>query len=74
MGKSTLPQSWNCDCSDGIKANLMGALEFIQTTDDTGVIVSKQRLTQMRSRRQSIRVDQFGVPEKQQAEEAAGAY
>ena len=61
-------------CSDGIKANLMGALEFIQTTDDTGVIVSKQRLTQMRSRRQSIRVDQFGVPEKGTAGETATLY
>ena len=51
--------------SDGIKANLMGALDFINVTDDTGVIVSRTRLTQTRSKRQSMRIDVWGVPEDQ---------
>ena len=49
--------------ADGIKANLMGALEFLHTTDETGVIVSRQKLTQTRSRRKSVHIDVWGVPE-----------
>ena len=49
--------------ADGIKANLMGALEFLHTTNETGVIVSRQKLTQTRSRRKSVHIDVWGVPE-----------
>ena len=52
--------------SDGIKANLMGALDFMSVTDDSGVIVSRTRLTQTRSKRQSMRIDVWGVPEEEE--------
>lgn len=49
--------------SDGIKANLMGALDYMNVTDDTGVLVSSSRLAQTRSKRQSVHSDVWGVPE-----------
>lgn len=49
--------------ADGIKSNLMGALNFMKNTDENGRLTSSNRLLQMRSKRMSVKSDIWGVPE-----------
>lgn len=49
---------------DGIKTNLLGALQYLHTTDESGAVTSRARLLQMRSKRSSVKTDVWGVPER----------
>ena len=56
--------------ASGIKANLMAALDFSKATDSIGAIHSKKAIDNLRSRRSSVYVDVWGVPEKPEPEKA----
>ena len=49
--------------ASGIRSNLMAALDYANTTNQTGAVFVRQKIDQMRQRRSSVYVDVWGRPE-----------